>query len=278
MTEWPEEELIEQGIVPPVGRGSSGSLQSPIMDSPLTVLANVAGSVDSSNLVNLDSSTGRSSSPSGRRFLFPDAVSSSDHSMPNSRDQMPQLTTAGNTIRQSLARNLNSVRNQSVETTPSTGRTYGPPPSPEILIRSPQISEWCLIGHYEQLRQTLANLLDSFEDVRFTGVQLEQAKAAERGLKRAPMHPKDPRTKFWDGYQNESAVIIDEFRGGIDIAHLLRWLDRYPVRVEIKGSSTTLLADSFWITSNLSPFQWYSDADPMTVEALMRRLNIIEFN
>jgi len=39
---------------------------------------------------------------------------------------------------------------------------------------------------------------------------------------------KDPRTKFWCGYQNEKHVVIDEFRGGIDVAHLLRWLDRYP--------------------------------------------------
>ncbi len=51
---------------------------------------------------------------------------------------------------------------------------------------------------------------------------------------------KDPRTKFWDGYQDEENVVIDEFQGGIDISHLLRWLDRYPVRVEIKGASKPL--------------------------------------
>jgi len=87
---------------------------------------------------------------------------------------------------------------------------------------------------------------------------------------------KDPRSKFWDGYQLQEHVVIDEFRGGIDIAHLLRWLDRYPVRVEIKGSSKPLLAKKVWITSNLRPSNWYPDVDPDTVDALMRRLTVEE--
>jgi len=89
---------------------------------------------------------------------------------------------------------------------------------------------------------------------------------------------KDPRTKFWCGYQAQENVVIDEFRGGIDVAHLLRWLDRYPVRVEIKGSSTPLSAKRIWITSNIGPERWYPDLDPETLAALMRRLIVTEFN
>jgi len=88
---------------------------------------------------------------------------------------------------------------------------------------------------------------------------------------------KDPRTKFWDGYQVEENVVIDEFRGGIDISHLLRWLDRYPVRVEIKGSSRPLVAKKIWITSNIGPADWYPLVDPETLAALMRRLIVTEF-
>jgi len=89
-------------------------------------------------------------------------------------------------------------------------------------------------------------------------------------------YPKDPRTKFWCGYHGEQHVVIDEFRGGIDISHLLRWLDRYPVRVEIKGSSQPLLATKYWITSNLHPDQWYLDIDQATKLALKRRLTIVQ--
>lgn len=69
-------------------------------------------------------------------------------------------------------------------------------------------------------------------------------------------------------------MVIDEFRGGIDIAHLLRWLDRYPVIVEVKGSSVVLKAKKIWITSNLNPEQWYEGLDQATTQALLRRLNV----
>lgn len=89
-------------------------------------------------------------------------------------------------------------------------------------------------------------------------------------------YPKDPLSKFWCGYTNHRHVVIDEFRGGIQISHLLRWLDRYPINVEIKGSSVPLCAEKFWVTSNLRPQSWYPDLDEATLEALMRRLEIIE--
>lgn len=91
-------------------------------------------------------------------------------------------------------------------------------------------------------------------------------------------YPKDPRTKWWTGYQGQKDVIFDEFRGGIDISHLLRWLDRYPVNVETKGSSCPLLATTFIFTSNTKPEDWYPDLDAPTMAALMRRLTIVEFN
>lgn len=90
-------------------------------------------------------------------------------------------------------------------------------------------------------------------------------------------YPKDPRTKFWCGYDGQENVIIDEFRGGIDVGHLLRWLDRYPVIVEKKGSSCCLKAKNIWITSNLDPRLWYPDLDNETLLALLRRLNITHY-
>ena len=91
-------------------------------------------------------------------------------------------------------------------------------------------------------------------------------------------YSKDPRSKFWCGYSGQAHVVIDEFRGGVDIAHLLRWLDRYPVLVEVKGSSVPYCASSVWITSNLNPVYWYPELDAETVAALLRRMDIEEFN
>jgi len=89
-------------------------------------------------------------------------------------------------------------------------------------------------------------------------------------------YSKDPRTKWWVGYRGEAHIIIDEFRGGIDIAHLLRWIDKYPVQVETKGGASALQATHFILTSNLHPFDWYPDVDKETLAALERRLNIIK--
>lgn len=89
-------------------------------------------------------------------------------------------------------------------------------------------------------------------------------------------YAKDPRSKFWCGYQGQESVVLDEFRGGIDISHLLRWTDRYPVYVELKGSSLPLSVSKFWITSNLHPSLWYPELDAATYAALERRLTIEE--
>nr|WAE42696.1 MAG: replication associated protein [Cressdnaviricota sp.] len=90
-------------------------------------------------------------------------------------------------------------------------------------------------------------------------------------------YPKDPRTKWWCGYRGQRNVVIDEFRGIIDVAHLLRWLDRYPVLVEVKGGSTVLSAENIWITSNLNPRLWYPELDAETLQALLRRLTITHY-
>lgn len=103
---------------------------------------------------------------------------------------------------------------------------------------------------------------------------------SRRAWEEAGLDPysKCPRSKFWDGYQGQKAVVVDEFRGGIDVSHLLRWCDRYPVRVEVKGSSRPLEAETLWFTSNVDPRNWYPDLDADTLEALLRRFNIVHFN
>jgi len=107
-----------------------------------------------------------------------------------------------------------------------------------------------------------------------TGTGKSRRAWAEAGLL---AYPKDPRSKFWDGYQGSVHVVMDEFRGAIDISHLLRWFDRYPVIVEVKGSSVVLRATTIWITSNLDPRDWFPGIDCATKEALLRRLTVTHF-
>lgn len=77
----------------------------------------------------------------------------------------------------------------------------------------------------------------------------------------ADYYDKLPTTKFWDGYQGERRVLIDEFRGEIGVSHLLKWCDKYKCSVECKGGGMPLLADTIIITSNLHPRDWWKDLD-----------------
>lgn len=90
---------------------------------------------------------------------------------------------------------------------------------------------------------------------------------------------KSSTTKWWDGYKGESNIILDEFRGIIDITHLLLWLDKFPCAVEIKGSQVALKSAKWWIMSNIDPELWYPTVNLQTREALFRRFtNVVYFN
>lgn len=80
--------------------------------------------------------------------------------------------------------------------------------------------------------------------------------------------------KWWDGYSGQKNVIIDDFRGDFCTFHeLLRILDRYPYRVEIKGSSMWLNADNIIITSCFHPREVYETRED--IEQLLRRIDVI---
>jgi len=138
-----------------------------------------------------------------------------------------------------------------------------------------------LVRCYNQLRRIEGDALAPTpmeREVRVywgaTGTGKSRTAWAEAGW---DAYPKGPRSRFWDGYRGSPHVIIDEFRGAIDVAYLLTWFDRYPVVVEVKGSSVVLKATKIWLTSNLHPRDWYPDLDAATVAALLRRLTITEF-
>lgn len=83
--------------------------------------------------------------------------------------------------------------------------------------------------------------------------------------------PKDKSSLWWEGYVGQECVIIDEFYGWIQYDFLLRLLDRYPLRVEVKGGSVNMSATKFVFTSNKEWTQWYPGIDDTS--ALKRRLD-----
>lgn len=80
---------------------------------------------------------------------------------------------------------------------------------------------------------------------------------------------------WWDGYNGESTLIIDDFYGWIPHHQLLRFLDIYPVRLDIKGGSTYAKWTRVFITSNKKPQEWYHKFDWHCDTALQRRIKTI---
>lgn len=80
--------------------------------------------------------------------------------------------------------------------------------------------------------------------------------------------------KWWDGYDANDLCIIDDFRKDFCTFHeLLRILDRYPYRIEVKGASRQLLSKMMIITTAYHPETIYNTRED--VEQLIRRINII---
>lgn len=81
--------------------------------------------------------------------------------------------------------------------------------------------------------------------------------------------------KWWEGYDGEGGVLIDDFRADFCTFHeLLRILDRYEYRIEVKGGSRQLLSTHMIITSPMHPSVAYNKSEE-DVKQLLRRIDLI---
>lgn len=79
---------------------------------------------------------------------------------------------------------------------------------------------------------------------------------------------------FFEGYQNEERCVFDEFRrGDVPFRTLLRILDRYEARVNIKGTSAQFLGRLIIITSNIGPEEMYAE-ESESIKQLLRRITL----
>ena len=82
---------------------------------------------------------------------------------------------------------------------------------------------------------------------------------------------------WWDGYDGEKKVILDEFRGQMDWSDILGLLDRNEYRAPVKGSFVQIQADKFVITSPKPPHSWYNSVcdDHDKYQQLVRRITTV---
>lgn len=79
----------------------------------------------------------------------------------------------------------------------------------------------------------------------------------------------DPPYKWWDGYEGEEILLIDDYESfAIPRGQLLNILDGYRLRLETKGSHTWAKWTKVYITTNFKVKEWADGA-------VLRRINEI---
>lgn len=95
------------------------------------------------------------------------------------------------------------------------------------------------------------------------------------------LHPdayiKDPRTPWWDGYDGEEVVIIDDYdpyqikQSG----DMKRWLDLYKFQAQVKGGYLMIRPRKVIVTSQYTIRECFGTMDERTFQAMIRRVEVI---
>lgn len=80
---------------------------------------------------------------------------------------------------------------------------------------------------------------------------------------------------WFDGYEGQKVLLIDDFYGWLLKGKLFEYLDGNKFRIQVKGGFTTKAWEKVIITSNRHPKEWYRDLNEYQKNALKRRLHKI---
>lgn len=83
-------------------------------------------------------------------------------------------------------------------------------------------------------------------------------------------------TSWWDGYQNESCIIVDDFDGKWPYRDFLRFLDRYPYQGQVKGGYVKINSDYIIITCEHPPEYFWSDNELAQVTRRLSKIFLLK--
>jgi len=90
--------------------------------------------------------------------------------------------------------------------------------------------------------------------------------------------PASPISKFWfDGYAGQKTLILDDFSGDFcNFRFFLRLLDKYKMKVEVKGGHSWALWTTVVITTNVHPAHWWTGVNMAPLQRRITEIRLCE--
>lgn len=138
---------------------------------------------------------------------------------------------------------------------------------PEEEIAEAHFSQWCIYRRSFSAYKSLIRSKESRPDLKVFVIYGEPGTGKTRYVftkhNNVYICP-DPTLTWFDGYDGEEVVLIDDYRGDGKSAFLLRLLDIYPLQVPVKGGFVDWKPKIIFLTSNMEvPFGHYDIDAPL---------------
>lgn len=95
-------------------------------------------------------------------------------------------------------------------------------------------------------------------------------------MKEATYRIQGTQLAWWQDYDGETCICIDEYNNDAPIGELLNLLDGYQLRLNVKGTHTYAHWTKVYITTNLKPEELHANAKQAHRDALFARITHID--
>lgn len=175
-----------------------------------------------------------------------------------------KYTTYGKFLFQGQRTDLEMIRNLIANETPIKD------------IADDYFDTWCRnYKAFEKYREMV--LQEKYKEFRKVEVIVLEGKTGQgktrKAMEEATYKINADDLQWWDGYNGQKCILIDEYNNQVPITKILNLLDGYQLRLPFKGGHTYAYWNKVYITTNKNWDEWHPNAHEEHRKALLRRIS-----